>query len=157
MEIPGHLWFALNLCFPNAPVRSKCISTVNWQIRAAVASVSVPRSPVSLVRSLFVTVNDVDCNRIITADLSLSHLLGCLPSSPSFLLSVTFSSIEALFEPSVESKSRVVSARQRRFACAVHKAPEKATLRGGGVEIHKHTHLNHTLTDRRPTLFVCNL
>ncbi len=127
------------------------------QIGAVETEVGDPGQLICLKRSLFVTVNDDDCAQIITADLSLSHLLDCLPFSLSlslsyclffsFFLSVTFSSIETLFKPSTESKKRVVSARQQRFACCMHKAPEKVTLRGGGLEIHKHAQLNHTLTD----------
>lgn len=73
---------------------------------------------------------------IRTAALSLSHLLDCLSRFLSLFLSVTFLSIETLFELFIESKNQVVSARQQAFACTMHKALEKVTLREGSVEIH---------------------
>lgn len=59
---------------------------VNRQIGAAQSSASPPTTLIFPERRLFVTMNDVDCNQIITAALSLSQLLAFFLSFLRFLI-----------------------------------------------------------------------
>lgn len=154
MEIPIHLWLDFNLCSANTPVGSKSILKVNWQIWAVEASVSLFKESYCPGKKSFVTVNDVDCDHIITVDLSLSGLSDCLSLSHCHF-SINRNIVQVLQNPRIEPFLPDNSL----FACSVHKAPEKVTLRGRCGNTHKciNTQFNHTLADRRPTLFVCNL
>lgn len=84
----------------------------------------------------FVTVNDADCNHIITVDLSLSDLLDCLFLF-SLSLFVTFKSIATLFKLSTESKDWVLPLQQQPF-CKLHAQVTRKSHRTREVWKHKY-------------------
>lgn len=117
------------------------------QIWASEASVSLPRTLIFLVRSIFVPVNDVYCNRIITVNLSLSHLLDCL----SFSLSLCHFLINRDIVQVVHRMQELGCFCQKTAFCTPHaQGPRKSYTqrgRGGNTPTHIHSLIARWQTD----------
>lgn len=145
MKIQGHLCFDLNICSVNTPVRSKCISEDRFEPQKLQSA--FPEPLFFLVRSIFVPVNDVYCNRIITVNLSLSHLLDCL----SFSLSFCHFLINRDIVQAVHRMQELGCFCQKTAFCTPHaQGPRKSYTqrgRGGNTPTHIHSLIARWQTD----------